>query len=97
MFGYCFSGRLDVGPGGTYNYTSIQDAIDNESTISGDTISVYDNGGTPYTYNENIVVNKANLTVQSTGQVTVSGSSIPANPVFTVNNQAHMPILLVSY
>ncbi|PKL66489.1 MAG: hypothetical protein CVV28_10835, partial [Methanobacteriales archaeon HGW-Methanobacteriales-1] len=76
-----------VGPGGTHNYTSIQDAINNAYTLSGDTISVYDNNGTPYTYNENVVVNKTNLTVQSTGQVTVSGSSNPANPVFTINNQ----------
>jgi hypothetical protein len=76
-----------VGPGGTHNYTSIQDAINNASTLSGDTISVYDNNGTPYTYNENVVVNKTNLTVRSTGQVTVSGSSNPANPVFTINNQ----------
>jgi hypothetical protein len=75
-----------VGPGGTYNYTSIQEAIDNESTLSGDTISVYDDGGSAYTYNENVVVNKANLTVKSQGQVTVNGSSNPSNPVFTVNN-----------
>jgi len=33
-----------VGPGGSYNYSSIQDAINNDSTVSGDTISVYDNG-----------------------------------------------------
>jgi len=75
-----------VGPGGTYNYTSIQDAINNESTLSGDTISVYDDGGSAYTYNENVVVNKTNLTVQSTGQVTVSGSSA-SSPVITVNSQ----------
>jgi hypothetical protein len=75
-----------VGPGGTHNYTSIQDAINNNFTLSGDTISVYDNG-TPYTYNENVVVNKTNLTVRSAGRVTVSGSSNPANPVFTINNQ----------
>ncbi|MBI5459079.1 right-handed parallel beta-helix repeat-containing protein, partial [Methanobacterium sp.] len=75
-----------VGPGGTYNYTSIQDAINNESTLSGDIISVYDEGGSAYTYNENVVVNKTNLTVQSTGQVTVSGSSA-SSPVITVNSQ----------
>ncbi|NYB53141.1 MAG: right-handed parallel beta-helix repeat-containing protein, partial [Methanobacteriaceae archaeon] len=74
-----------VGPGGSYNYNSIQDAINNQSTLAGDTITVAPNGTDPYT--ENVIVNKNNLTIQANGAVTVSGSSNPSNPVFTVNNQ----------
>ncbi|MDI9615109.1 hypothetical protein [Methanothermobacter sp.] len=51
-----------VGPGGGYNFTSIQAAIDNGSTVSGDTITVHDDGGNPYTYHESVTVNKTNLT-----------------------------------
>jgi len=83
-----------VGPGGSYNYTSIQQAIDNESTVSGDTISVYDDGGNPYVYNENVEVKKANLTIASTGQVTVNGSSKPNSAVFTVNNAGSLSSII---
>jgi hypothetical protein len=73
-----------VGPGGSYNYNSIQDAINNESTLSGDTITVDPNGTDPYT--ENVVVNKNNLTIQANGAVTVSGSGNPSSPVMTINS-----------
>ena len=73
-----------VGPGGKYNYTTIQSAVNGAN--SDDTITVYDDGGNPYTYQENVVINKNNLTVTGNGQVTVSGSSNPSNPVFTVNS-----------
>ncbi len=74
-----------VGPGGTYDYTTIQSAIDSGTTLTGDTITVYDDNGNPYTYQENVLINK-DLTVTTTGQVTVSGSLNPNTPVFTINS-----------
>jgi parallel beta-helix repeat protein len=82
LCGAVSAAEWNVTPGG-----SIQEAINNAS--SNDIINVEDGGGA-YTYNETVVVNKNNLTVRGVGQVTVSGSSNPSNPVFTVNNQGSL-------
>ncbi|QEF93787.1 right-handed parallel beta-helix repeat-containing protein [Methanothermobacter sp. KEPCO-1] len=77
---------MDCRSSGGYNFTSIQAAIDNGSTVSGDTIIVHDDGGNPYTYHESVTVNKTNLTIRSAGLVTVNGSLNPSSPVFRVQS-----------
>ncbi|MGF7117348.1 right-handed parallel beta-helix repeat-containing protein [Methanobacterium oryzae] len=69
----------NVGPG--YTYTNITAAINAAST--GDTINVYDNGA-PYTYNENVVINKTNLTITAKGNVTVRAKN-PNSAVFSID------------
>lgn len=60
---------LDVGPGHTYN--NITQALNAANT--GDTINVYDNGGSPYVYTENVVMTKNNLSLIGKGNVTIQG------------------------
>lgn len=67
-----------VGPSGC-NYTNITDAVNAASP--GDTINVYDNNGSSYTYTENVFLNKANLKITSKGKVTVKAKD-PDNSVF---------------
>jgi parallel beta-helix repeat protein len=62
---------------------SIQSAVDNANI--GDYINVYDSQGTSYTYNENIVVNKDNITLSANGDVTVNATD-PSKPVFDVQS-----------
>jgi len=69
-----------VGPDGTYNYQSIQGAVDGSS--ENDTITVSPNGTDAYT--ENVVVNKTGLLIKANGLVTVQPQN-PANPVFTID------------
>ena len=71
-----------VGPDETYDYNSIQQAINNPNTQAHDTITVYPNGTDAY--QENVVVNKNNLTLQSNGVVTLNGSNNPNNPIFNI-------------
>ena len=59
---------------------SIQSVIDNNASEN-DTITV--NNGT---YNENIVVNKKNLTLKANGNVTINASD-SGNPVFHINSE----------
>ena len=61
--------NLDVGPSG-YNYTSINQAIKNATP--GDTINVHDNNGANYTYKEDIIINKKNISLISKGKVTLT-------------------------
>jgi len=49
-----------VGPGGGVDYSKIQDAIDASTTVAGDTIEVATGQ-----YQEQVVVNKADLTIQA--------------------------------
>jgi parallel beta-helix repeat protein len=65
--------NLDVGPSG-HNYTSINQALNNSH--SGDTIDVYDDNGTSYTYKENVVINKTNISLVSKGKVTLTQNDI---------------------
>lgn len=65
--------NLDVGPSG-HNYTSINQALNNSH--AGDTINVYDDNGTSYTYKENVVINKTNISLLSKGKVTLTQSDI---------------------
>jgi len=62
---------LNVGPGQTYN--TINAAI--TAANPQDTIIVHDNNGNPYTYTENVVVNK-NLTINSSGNVIINASGV---------------------
>lgn len=58
---------INVLPGQTIN-----DAVD--AANDGDNIFVYDQAGSPYTYTENVVVNKPNLNIAAKGSVTVTPS-----------------------
>ncbi|MCZ3365636.1 MULTISPECIES: NosD domain-containing protein [Methanobacterium] len=74
--------NLTVNPGG-----SIQSVIDNAS--SNDTITVNDNNGSAYTYNENIVINKKlTLQAKSGGLVAIRtlDSSLPTVRVTSNGN-----------
>ncbi len=62
---------LEVGPSG-YTYSTINQAL--AAAQAGDTINVHDNSGTPYTYQENIEINKANISLVSKGNVTLTPS-----------------------
>ncbi|MCC7564293.1 MAG: right-handed parallel beta-helix repeat-containing protein, partial [Methanobacterium sp.] len=90
---FCFSmdsasaADWTVGPGATYDYNSIQEAIDDTNTQPGDTITVDPNGTD--SYQENVLVNKNNLSIQSNGAVTVSGSN-PNSPVININSQGSL-------
>lgn len=68
-------GNINTGKG----YSSIQTAINDQSTLNGNTIEV-SNG----TYTENVLVNK-NLTITSEGNVTVQAANT-SQPVFTINS-----------
>ncbi len=70
---------LEVGPGHTYS--TITDGINAAS--AGDNIKVYDNGGTPYVYTENVVMNKENLTLQGWGNVTIQAATTDTPVVST--------------
>lgn len=72
--------NINVGPG--YTYANITDAINAAST--GDIINVYDNNGLSYTYNENVVVNKTNITITAKGNVTVRAKDVNS-AVFSIN------------
>ncbi len=72
-----------VGPGGNYSYTNITDAV--TGAADSDTITVYDNGGVNYTYNENVIINK-NLTLKASGNVTVNADN-SSNPVFEITSR----------
>ena len=61
---------------------SIQSAVDKAS--NGDNIIVYGNNKTPYTYKENIFINKK-LNIKSSGSVTIESKNT-SQAVFTVNN-----------
>ena len=65
--------NLDVGPSG-YNYTSINQAINNATP--GDTINVHDNNGANYTYNENIIVINKNISLLSKGKVSITQNEL---------------------
>lgn len=62
---------LEVGPSG-YTYNTINQAL--AAAQVGDTINVHDDSGTPYTYQENIEINKANISLVSKGNVTLTPS-----------------------
>ncbi len=64
-----------VGPGSSYNYSTISSAV--AAASNGDNITVYSNNGNPYI--ENIVISR-NLTLKANGQVTVK----PSNSGLTV-------------
>ncbi|MBI5679446.1 MAG: right-handed parallel beta-helix repeat-containing protein [Methanobacterium sp.] len=67
---------INVLPGQTIN-----DAVD--AATDGDNIFVYDQAGSPYTYTENVVVNKPNLNIAAKGSVTVTPSD-NTKPVFEI-------------
>jgi parallel beta-helix repeat protein len=60
---------LEVGPSG-YAYSNINQAI--AAAQPGDTINVHDNNGSSYTYQEDIVINKKNISLVSKGKVTLT-------------------------
>ena len=68
--------NITVHPGG-----SIQTAVNNAN--NGDTITVYDNNKTPYTYKESIAINKK-VNIKSSGNVTIEAKDTSSS-VFTVN------------
>ncbi len=68
--------NITVHPGST-----IQSAVDQAS--NGDTIVVYDNNGTPYTYKESITINKK-INIKSNGNVSIEAKNT-SSAVFTVN------------
>lgn len=70
---------LEVGP--DHTYSTITDGINAAS--AGDNINVYDNGGTPYIYTENVVINKENLTLQAVGNVTIQAATTDTPVVST--------------
>jgi parallel beta-helix repeat protein len=78
--GAASANNLTVGPGHTYK--NITSALSHASP--GDTIKVYDNYGKAYTYKENVLINKKNLTISSYGNVTVQALN-GYKPVFTAN------------
>ena len=61
----------DVGPGHTY--PTIMAALNVASP--GDTINVYDDGGTPYVYHENVTLGQDNLSLIGWGEVTIKAAS----------------------
>ncbi|AEG17314.1 right-handed parallel beta-helix repeat-containing protein [Methanobacterium paludis] len=63
-----------------YSNQTIQDAVNNAAP--GDTIIV--NEGT---YNENVILDKTDLTVKTNGNVTVQAAN-PSQPCFTLNSNA---------
>jgi hypothetical protein len=67
--------NISVNPG-----QSIQSAVDQAS--NGDNIIVYDNNQVPYTYKENVIINKY-VNIKASGKVTIE--SITDNPVFYIN------------
>ena len=71
------SANITVYPG-----SSIRNAVNQAS--NGDNITVYDNNGTPYTYNESITINKQ-INIKASGNVTIQDPNT-TNPVFTVNS-----------
>ena len=62
--------------------SSIQTTIDNAN--ENDTINILDNSGTGYTYNENVNINKKNITIKAKGNVTLKAQN-SNSPVITVN------------
>ncbi len=68
---------IAVHPGG-----SIQNAINHAA--NGDSITVYGNGNSAYTYKESITVNKK-LNIKAVGDVTIQDPNT-ANPVVTINS-----------
>lgn len=83
LLGTVSAADRDVGPGKTY--ATINEAI--SASDPGDNINVYDDNGIPYLYHENVNVEKANLTITSKGDVTITPSDYN-NPVFGVNEHA---------
>jgi Right handed beta helix region len=71
----------DVGPGHTY--PDIMTAIN--AANPGDNINVYDDGGTPYVYTENVVLTKNNLKLTAKGQVTIKATD-PMATVVTMSD-----------
>ncbi len=71
-----------VGPNSTYNYQSIQSALDNNGTNNNDTITVYSNGTNSYNENLNI---KKRINLVANGSVTVKASNSNL-PVITIWN-----------
>lgn len=69
FIGSASAANLDVGPTG-HTYTNISSAVNAASP--GDTITVYDNNGSPYTYHDNPMIDKNNLTLIANGNVTVT-------------------------
>jgi parallel beta-helix repeat protein len=77
-----------VGPGHTYS--TIHQAV--TASHPGDKIYVYDNQGSSYTYHENnIIVNKNDLTITAVGKVTVQTTGHypvdQSNFIFALNSQ----------
>jgi parallel beta-helix repeat protein len=81
--GSASAANITVGPGHTYK--TINQAI--TASHAGDTIEVYDNNGTAYIYNENVVVNKDNLTLTAKGKVTVNSTGTGPNNWFNFQLQ----------
>jgi len=84
-----FSGTVSaaewtVGPDGTYNYQSIQGAVDGSG--ENDTITVSPNGTSAYT--ENVVVNKTGLLIRAIGTVTVQPQD-QLKPVFYIDSNGN--------
>jgi parallel beta-helix repeat protein len=68
LCGAASAAEWNVTPGDSIQ-TTIDGANDN------DTINVHDDNGTPYTYNENVLVNKTNLTLKAVGSVTLNNTN----------------------
>ncbi|MBI4813884.1 MAG: right-handed parallel beta-helix repeat-containing protein [Methanobacterium sp.] len=81
LTGTASAATLDVGPSG-HVYTTINSAV--AAASPGDTIIVYDDNGTSYTYSENVNVDGvSDLNFTASGNVTVSADNA-SNPTFTV-------------
>ena len=63
---------------------NIQSAVDNAT--SGDTITIYDNNGSSYTYNENLIINKT-INLVGSGNVTINAAN-SSNPTITLQSGA---------
>lgn len=67
--------NLTVHPG-----ESLQNSVN--KAVNGDNIIVYDNNA-PYTYNENIIINKK-ISIKAIGNVTIQAAN-SGSPIFTIN------------
>lgn len=73
-----------------YPGNNIQTYID--SAAVNDTIIVNDNNGSEYTYQENLIVNKENLTIKSNGLVTINSSN-PNSPIISITSLGNGSII----
>ena len=83
MFIVIFAGTVSAADWTVNPGDNIQTTID--GAADDDTITVNDNAGTAHTYNQNIVINKRNLTLKANGTVTLQTPN-PNNPTIDIHS-----------